>query len=116
MRKRLGIAAGAPMPNELKQLISKEVAASATVLQTKVAAEVQSTFGELAQARTVERFKSNAALANAGITAIAATSDVDQILKKRAELLFKKRSALQTAGFSLEEAMQIVLADIAAKA
>lgn len=38
------------------------------------------------------------------------------MLKKRSELLAKKRDSLVAAGFSNEEAMQIVLADIAARA
>jgi hypothetical protein len=116
LRKRLGIKPTDPMPAELKTLISKEVAASAPVLQTKVATEVQGAFSELAQSRTLDKFKTNLGFAKTGIVAIAAASEVDEILKKRAELLAKKRSALQTAGFTADEAMQIVLADIAAKA
>ena len=38
------------------------------------------------------------------------------MLRNRAQLLAKKRDALVAAGFANEEAMQIVLADIAARA
>lgn len=117
LRKRLGIKPTDPTPPELKQLVTQEITASATpLLKSGVTSEVQGKLAGLAQARTLERFKENLGFARTGITTIAAAADVDEILKKRAELLFKKKKALETAGFTSDQAMQIVLGDIAAKA
>jgi hypothetical protein len=46
---------------------------------------------------------------------ISESNDVKEIMRKRAEMLAEKKKALETAGFSSEEAMEIVLADIAAR-
>ena len=117
LRKRIGIRPADATPAALKALINQEIGTVATpLLKGKVNAEVQSTMAGLAQARTIDKFKENLGFAQAGISVIAAASEVDEILKKRAELLFKKKTALETAGFTPDQAMQIVLGDIAAKA
>lgn len=55
-------------------------------------------------------------MAAASLGHISQSSDVDEVLRKRSELLAKKRDSLVTAGFTNEEAMQILLADIGARA
>jgi hypothetical protein len=117
LRRRLGLKPGDATPAELTKLIADEIGTTgAPLLKTKVAAEVQSTLSGLGQPRTLERFKENLGLAQAGIGVIAQAAEVDDILNKRAQLLFKKKTALETAGFTVEQSMQIVLADIGAKA
>lgn len=117
LRKRIGIKSNEATPAALKTLINQEIGTAATpLLKGKVNAEIQSTIAGLGQARTIDKFKENLGFAQAGIQAIAAASEVGEILRKRAELLFKKKTALETAGFTSDQAMQIVLGDIAAKA
>jgi len=116
LRKRFGLAAADATPAALKTLINKEIAAAAPALKGKVTAEVEGAIAGVGQARTIERFKENLGFAKNGLSAISAASEVTDILKQRAELLFKKKTALVTAGFSAAEAMEILLADIASKA
>lgn len=61
------------------------------------------------------RFDDKLELAANSIAHIGQSNDVDKVLKNRAELLAKKKVALVAAGFSDTEAMQIILADIAAR-
>jgi hypothetical protein len=63
----------------------------------------------------LSRFDDKLQLAASSIGHIGQSNDVDAVLKNRAELLAKKKKALVTAGFSDDEAMEIILADIAAR-
>jgi ribose 1,5-bisphosphokinase PhnN len=61
------------------------------------------------------KFDSRVDLARKGLDHIAGSNDVKQIMTRRAEMLAEKKKALETAGFSAQEAMDILLADIAAR-
>ena len=54
--------------------------------------------------------------AREGIDLIGNSQDVAVILRRRAELLWAKKQALETAGFDTESAMRIILAELGARA
>jgi hypothetical protein len=117
LQKRMGLREGEPVGADVKALVMEEVKKhSDALLRSRIPAEVRSNLAALGHARTQERLRSNLGMAKDSITALAAANEVAEILKKRAELLAKKKAALETAGFSADQAMQIVLADIASKA
>jgi hypothetical protein len=95
-----------------------QVAAATAAQQTvelglvKVAEEASRDIG---RASVLTRFDDKLQLAANSIGHIVASNDVDRVLKNRAELLAKKKKTLVDAGFSDEEAMDILLADIAAR-
>jgi hypothetical protein len=69
----------------------------------------------VSRADTFARFSDKVRFAVDGIKVIDDSNEVTEVLKKRASLLAKKKKALVDAGFSDEEAMDILLADIAAR-
>jgi hypothetical protein len=118
VRRRLGLAPGAATPVELKKIVMDQVRSVASAaIQNRATADVQSELAQMGEARMQERILQNIGAASRVITKIAgAGQDVNEILKQRAELLFKKKTALETAGFTPDQAMRIVLADITVKA
>ncbi len=60
-------------------------------------------------------FRPESGCSPAGLDHIAGSNDVKKILARRAEMLALKKQTLEAAGFTTEEAMEILLADIAAR-
>ena len=115
MGERLGVAPGS-LPNELKSLIAAASAAAAQrSVELAVTKDLEDAVGDVSRGPVLGRFDARVDLARQGLDHIAASNDVKQILKKRAEMLAEKKKALETAGFSTQEAMDILLADIAAR-
>lgn len=115
VRSRLNI--GDQLPADVTEAIKSTAAsAAATAVELTVADAAQQAAKDVGRTGIKQRFDSKIAVAAESLAHISASSEVDQVLKKRSELLAKKRDSLVAAGFSNEEAMQIVLADIAARA
>jgi hypothetical protein len=116
-RARLGLQPAEPLPAEVADAIKKASEFAATnALKTSIEKDAQSALEGVEQAAAFDRFLQRAATAKTGITTIAGSQDVKEILKKRAEMLSSKVQALEAAGFSRDEAMRVLLADIAARA
>jgi hypothetical protein len=115
MGERLGVAPSA-LPNDLKNLI---MAVSATAAQRAVefavTKDIEEAVGDVTRGSILDRFDTRVDVARQGLDHIAASNDVQAIMKKRATMLAQKKQALETAGFSSQEAMDILLADIAAR-
>lgn len=105
------------LPPEMAEAIrtTAATAAASTVQLTVADAAVEAT-RDVGRGSLTQRFDSKISLAAASLEHIGQSSEVDQVLRRRSELLAKKRDSLVAAGFSAEEAMQILLADIAARA
>ena len=116
MRTRLGLSPAQPLPSEVSTLIKNTAdSAARKAVEMAVVRDAEATAKETARGVMFESFGDKVSAARKGIDFIAQSGDVSGILKRRAELLFAKRKALQDAGFSTEEAMNILLTDIAAR-
>lgn len=118
MRRQLGLAERARLPDGIKPLIdaaARDIVESA--LDVAVAREVAGTAERMA--RSARRGSNNAStpsdlsLLEAGLS--FRLSDVSRPLLEKAKALAAEKNALETAGFSSEEAMQILVAEIAAR-
>jgi hypothetical protein len=115
MGERLGVAP-ASLPADLKSVINSASAAAAQqAVELSVTADLNEAVGDVTRGSVLGKFDARVDLARVGLDHISASNDVKQIMKKRAEMLAEKKQALETAGFSSQEAMQILLADIAAR-
>jgi hypothetical protein len=117
MKKRLGLTGNKKLPADVAALITS---ASATAAAKAIEMEVFRGAEEAARGFTasdaISKFNVKAKIAEQSLTAIAGSNDVGSILKKRSDMLAAKKKALETAGFTSGEAMQILLGDIAARA
>jgi hypothetical protein len=115
MGQRLGVAPGS-LPSDLKGVIATASAAAAQhAVELAVTQDLNEAVGDITRGSLLDRFDARVDVAGAALDHIAGSNDVKQIMRKRAELLAVKKQALETAGFSSQEAMDIVLADIAAR-
>ena len=113
--QRLNVAPGA-LPQELKDVIASTSAAAAQrAVELAVTQDVNEAVGGVTRGSVLNRFDARVDLAKQGLVHISESNDVKEIMRKRAEMLAEKKKALETAGFSSDEAMEIVLADIAAR-
>jgi hypothetical protein len=117
MRRQLGLAERARLPDGIKHLIdaaARDIVESA--LEAAVAREVTGTAERMA--RSARRGSnsvsppSDLSLLEAGLS--LRPSDFSRPLLEKAKALAANKNALEAAGFSREEAMQIVVAEIAA--
>lgn len=117
MRSRLGIKPSEGLPPEVTALArSAAETAAAKATELAVIQEAEEAARATVRGDVLKRFDTKVDLAARGMEHISKSSDVEDILKRRAELLARKKQALVDAGFTNDEAMQIVLADIAARA
>ena len=104
------------MPPDLKAAVEQ---ASKAAAQRAVEVTVGKLADDAARADgrqgVLDRFQDNLKFAASGMQVIDTSNDVSTVLARRASLLAKKRDALVAAGFSADEALQIVLADISAR-
>ena len=113
--QRLNVAPGA-LPQELKDVIASTSAAAAQrAVELAVTQDVNEAVGGVTRGSVLNRFDARVDRAKQGLVHISESNDVKEIMRKRAEMLAEKKKALETAGFSSDEAMEIVLADIAAR-
>ena len=115
MGQRLNVAPDA-LPSDLQDVIATASAAAAQrAIELSVTQDVNEAVGGLTRGSVLNRFDARVDLAKQGLVHISESNDVKEIMRKRAEMLAEKKKALETAGFSSEEAMEILLADIAAR-
>ena len=115
MGERLGVAPDS-LPSDLKSLIATtSVAAAQRAVEFAVTKDLEEAVGDVTRGSVLGRFDARVDVARQGLDHISASNDVKQIMKKRAEMLAEKKKALEAAGFSAQEAMEILLADIAAR-
>jgi hypothetical protein len=118
MRRRLGLAERARLPDGIKHMI--EAAARETVetaLAVAVGREVQATAKRMVRD---SRSRSNDGSAPSDLPLLdeglsLRSVDVSRPLLERAKRLAAEKLALEAAGFSGEEAMRILVAEIAAR-
>ncbi len=104
------------LPGEISEIIgSATKSAAAKAVELTIAQVTEDAARDFTRGAVLERFDDKIKVAAESIGHISQSSDVDQVLKRRAELLAKKRQALVDAGFSAEEAMEILLADVTSR-
>jgi hypothetical protein len=115
MCERLGVAANR-LPADVKDVIATASAAAAQrSVELAVTKDVDEAIGDITRGSVLDKFDSRVDLARKGLDHIAGSSDVKRIMTKRAQMLAEKKKALVAAGFTDEESMEILLADIAAR-
>jgi hypothetical protein len=116
MKETLGLTGNQRLPADVAALVSSaSVTAASKAVELQVATQAELAAKDIARGNVLTRFTDKAKLAEQGMIHISQSSEVDQILKKRAQLLASKRDSLVAAGFSADEAMTIILADIQAR-
>ena len=105
------------LPADLKEIVqAASQAAASTSAELTVARAAEEAARDIGRRDVSVRFDEKIKVAADSLTHISESDRVDEVLKRRSQLLAKKRDSLVAAGFATEEAMQIVLADIAARA
>jgi len=105
------------LPADVSEIIATaSKAAASTSVELAVARAAEEAARDVGRRNVTARFDEKIKVAATSLSHISQSNDVDEVLKRRSELLAKKRASLLAAGFTKEEAMQIVLADIAARA
>jgi hypothetical protein len=113
LRKRLGLADGAAIPAQLVPLIEKAATTtSSSTLELGLQADAEAAAKDLARPVLFDGFVDKMSAARQGLDLIGTSEDVNAILRRRAELLWAKKQALETAGFDTDSAMQIILAEL----
>lgn len=113
LRDQLGVAS---LPAEMDQAIATAAASTAQqVVELGLAQVADQAARDVGRPSLLTRFDDKLNLAATSIGHLTQSDDVERVLRNRAELLAKKKGSLVTAGFSDDEAMQIILADIAAR-
>jgi hypothetical protein len=116
MRERLGIPPRQSLPDEVESLVASAAATAAQrSIELGVVRDVEEISADVARGSLLNRFDAKVDLARKGLDHIVASDDVHEIMKRRADMLAAKKEALEAAGFSSQEAMDILLADIAAR-
>jgi hypothetical protein len=116
MRERLGVPPRQALPDEVQALVASAAATAAQrSIELAVTRDVEEISADVARGSLLNRFDAKVDLARKGLDHIVASDDVHEIMKRRADMLAAKKEALETAGFSSQEAMDILLADIGAR-
>jgi hypothetical protein len=115
VRETLGIQGA--LPQDVQEIVATASAtAAAKSVELAVSRATEQVAADIGRKNVLTRFDDKIKVAADSMVHIGQSNEVDEVLRQRATLLAKKRDALVTAGFSNDEAMQILLADIAAKA
>jgi len=116
MKQRLGLKANQKLPDDVQATIKAAAAsASQASIENAIVRGASEIATDTARGSVLDRFDSKVDLARAGLDHIAGSTDVKKILARRAEMLALKKQSLEKAGFTTDEAMEILLADIAAR-
>lgn len=116
MKERLGLKSNQKLPADVQATIKAAAAtASQASLENAIVREASEVATGTARGSVLDRFDLKVDVARAGLDHIAGSNDVKKILARRAEMLATKKQTLEAAGFSSDEAMEILLADIAAR-
>ncbi len=116
MKDRLGLKSNQKLPADVQATIKAAAAsASQASIENAIVREASEIATGAARGSVLDRFDLKVDVARAGLDHIAGSNDVKKILARRAEMLALKKQTLEAAGFTTEEAMEILLADIAAR-
>jgi len=117
LKKKLGIAANRPLPATFKNVVNK------AAKETNIAATQRYVQKEaLLAGKEFYRDKSiqtamNSRLSSAlkGVQLVSQSADLQKMIDENAKMLFSKKQALENAGFSADQAFQLILAEVSAK-
>jgi hypothetical protein len=117
MRKKLNIPARQPLPQNVKNIINKAAKQSdSTATDRFVKKEAIRLSKDFYRDKTIQQtLDSRLKNALAGIKLVSDSADLQEMIDENAKMLFAKKTALENAGFSAEEAFQLILAEVSAK-
>lgn len=116
LKNRLGIPTRQALPAKVKTLVDNEIKKILSDnISEMVKSDIRTAVRAGLKAPSLQVFDDKIKSALTSARHIGQSPDVAKILKQKAELLFAKRKAYKDAGFSEQEAMQILLAEITAK-
>ncbi|HUG30219.1 MAG TPA: hypothetical protein VMQ65_06900 [Candidatus Limnocylindria bacterium] len=105
------------LPADVKEIVQAAAQSAATTsVELAVARAAEEAARDVGRRNITTRFDEKIKVAADSLAHISKSDEVEEVLKRRSELLAKKRTSLLAVGFSNEESMQILLADIAARA
>jgi len=118
VRKVLKIPVSKPIPPEIKKIITKESNLSWKKWMERFIGKRADKYGKSIYSEEID-FEANILgvlqKSHKAMDFLSTATELTKILKENAEMLFKKRKALETAGFSPDEAFQLILAEVQAK-
>jgi hypothetical protein len=116
LKVRLGLPPDQPLPAQIKQITDSEIkTALATSLSETVKTEVGVTVKGTLKGQGFSIFDERIKTAALSSEHIRGSDDVARILKQKADLMFAKKKAYIDAGFTTQEAMDLMLAETKAK-
>jgi hypothetical protein len=117
IRKQLKIPRRQRTPSKLKAAINKAAKDVGTQLMQQYISKQALVSGKAILREADYKGLINQRLVSAleGVKLVSQSTDLQKILEENAKMLYAKRKALETAGFSNDEAFQLVLAEVSAK-
>jgi len=117
LRTRMGIPDSQPLPANLKAIVDKtakdmELSASERFVKKEAMLLGKQYFREVTPQTAIASRLSNALK---GVQMVSGSSDLQKMIEENAKMLFAKKTALETAGFTAAEAFQLILAEVSAK-
>jgi hypothetical protein len=117
LRVKLALPPNAPLPMQFKTIVdkaAKEVDSAATERFVKKEAVL---LGKQFYRETSIQNAINTRLSSAlkGVEMVSQSLDLKKMIEENARMLFAKKTALVGAGFSADQAFQLILAEVSAK-
>jgi len=117
LKAKLGIPDNQPLPTTFKTIVdkaAKDMDLAAT--ERFVKKEALLLGKQFYRDTTIQEAMTNR-LSNAlkGVQLVSQSADLQKMIDENAKMLFAKKKALETAGFSQAEAFQLILAEVSAK-
>lgn len=117
LRTKLGISATQPLPTAFKNIVNKtakdmDLAATERFVK-KEALLLGKEFYRDATIQNAINNRLSSALK--GVQLVSQSTDLQKMIDENAKMLFAKKKALETAGFSAEESFKLILAEVSAK-
>jgi hypothetical protein len=117
LRTKLGIRRPQPLPPRLKTVVNsaaKDTYMAAT--QRYVRKEALSLAKQFYREPSVESaLKGRLSSALKGVKLVSESADLQKMIDENAKMLFAKKQALENAGFSADQAFQLILTEVSAK-
>jgi len=119
LKKRLKLPQRQALPVNLQKLLDAQLTKTLTSnVESMASSDVEKVMQselKVTQAAALQNFDVKVKSALGSATHIRKNTDVANILKEKSNLMFSKKQAYVTAGFTDQEAMDIIIAEISGK-
>ena len=117
LKKKLKIPDSKPLPDTYKNIVNEAAKETATATTQRYIKKEALSMGKKFYRDTSIESTMNSRLSSAlkGVQLVSGSADLQKMIDENAKMLFAKKEALEKAGFSTDEAFQLILAEVAAK-